>query len=194
MIHRFGQPHGEPQIAGGAVGSQWNSTERVDDGFIAAPPPQFGVFVIGIDSVVQHDMQSGFESLFDQDLRQVGGQPISTSSPDNGRASNQRVPVFAAPLKLMQSRFQRQQGEGSFAFFAPHDTGTSRRAGSGQGVANGRGFRTDRLHIVARCEQAERNSSFQFFDQLVGRHVAKCQAQVQQITLDGIESLARFQQ
>ena len=62
VIHRLRHPNGKPQITGGAVGGKRNATESIDNRLVAASPTQLRVFGIGIDAVVEYDVQRGLEA------------------------------------------------------------------------------------------------------------------------------------
>ena len=194
MIHRFRHSSRESEITRCSFRCERDSTESINQCSINATPSQFCVFRIGIDSVIQNDMQCRQEAKLHQDLRQERGQTEFAATPDNRWFPQQLLPLLATPLKVIQHTFQRKQRNRSLTVFTPDNTDTGCLPGFGECRCQARCLLADRSQILGRNQQAPGDVLLRFGKQMLMADIGDSQTKIQQIAVNRIKPFTRFEQ
>jgi hypothetical protein len=125
VIHRLGHAVGEPQKTRGPVACQRNARPGVEHRSVGPFPAELAVLGIGVETVVEHDVQRALETVFFQDLRQLRRDAESPSSPDCRPALQVLLDKPVCFVELPEGGSQRHQGEREFRQVAANQVGDS---------------------------------------------------------------------
>ncbi len=89
VVHRLRHAVAKPQKTECGIGGQRDPRPGIDRRAARPLPAELAVFGIGINPVVEHDVQGTQKTRFFEQLRQLGKDPEPPPPPDAGRAAKQ---------------------------------------------------------------------------------------------------------
>jgi hypothetical protein len=156
FLHAFVESISKFLEAGGAVDGERDARGSGDDGAIRGLPVELAAFAIGIETIVECDVECGFESEELEDSGERGGESEASAGPVSRGLSEEVEKCLAALSEVIAESCHGAEGGSSFDILSGEQAELSGFAGGAEEVGDGRAGCGELCEFAAADEEVER--------------------------------------